>query len=68
MNIVKNSSLTMSIGLAELSYSARQVDTETFKTFQAFGAATILYIATIAVLETILLWIQHRNRHKMARG
>ena len=68
MNIVKNSSLTMSIGLAELSYSARQVDTETFKTFQAFGAATILYIATIAVLETLLLLIQHRNKHKMARG
>jgi polar amino acid transport system permease protein len=57
MNIVKNSSLTMAIGLAELSYASRQVDTETFKTFQAFGAATILYIVTIAVIEgALLLW------------
>jgi polar amino acid transport system permease protein len=55
MNVVKNSSLTMAIGLAELSYASRQVDTETFKTFQAFGAATVLYIATIAVIEVALL-------------
>src|SRR5690606_11441268 len=32
MNVVKNSSLTMAIGLAELSYAARQVETETFRT------------------------------------
>jgi polar amino acid transport system permease protein len=55
MNIVKNSSLTMAIGLAELSYMSRQVDTETFKTFQAFGAATVLYVVTIALLEAALL-------------
>ncbi|MCC8396129.1 amino acid ABC transporter permease [Paraburkholderia sp. MMS20-SJTR3] len=57
MNLVKNSSLAMTIGLAELSYVSRQVDTETFKTFQAFGAATVLYIAIIAVIEAaLLLW------------
>lgn len=31
MNALKNSSLTMAIGLAELSYASRQVETETFK-------------------------------------
>ncbi|MED5158106.1 amino acid ABC transporter permease, partial [Pseudomonas aeruginosa] len=36
MNALKNSSLAMAIGLAELSYASRQVETETFKTFQAF--------------------------------
>lgn len=50
MNAVKNSSLTMAIGLAELSYASRQVETETFKTFQAFGIATVLYIATVVIL------------------
>ncbi|CAG4896680.1 amino acid ABC transporter permease [Paraburkholderia saeva] len=55
MNVVKNSSLTMAIGLAELSYVSRQIDTETFKTFQSFGAATVLYILTIAVIETGLV-------------
>lgn len=61
MNVVKNSSLTMAIGLAELSYSSRQVETETLKTFQSFGMATVLYIATIAAIEVALLVWQHRG-------
>ncbi|WP_050470372.1 amino acid ABC transporter permease [Herbaspirillum chlorophenolicum] len=52
MNILKNTSLTMGIGLAELSYTSRQVESETFLAFQAFGVATLLYIAAIAVIES----------------
>ncbi|HGO6122913.1 amino acid ABC transporter permease [Burkholderia cepacia] len=51
MNLVKNSSLAMAIGVAELSYASRQVETETFKTFAAFGVATLLYVAAVAVIE-----------------
>lgn len=51
LNTIKNSSLTMAIGLAELSYAARQVETETFLTFQAFGVATLLYVAAVALVE-----------------
>lgn len=51
MNAIKNSSMTMAIGLAELSYAARQVETETFKTFQAFGIATLLYMLAIVFVE-----------------
>jgi polar amino acid transport system permease protein len=54
MYLLKNSSLAMTIGVAELSSMARQVDGETFKTFQAFGVATLLYVATIAALEVAL--------------
>jgi polar amino acid transport system permease protein len=61
MNVVKNSSLTMAIGLAELSYASRQVETETFKTFQAFGIATLLYIGAIAVIEAISMATTHRH-------
>ncbi|PTB20969.1 amino acid ABC transporter permease [Trinickia symbiotica] len=55
MNVVKNSSLTMAIGVAELSYASREVDSATFKTFQAYGSATILYIVTIAVIEAVFI-------------
>lgn len=61
MNAVKNSSLTMAIGLAELSYASRQVETETFKTFQAFGVATLLYIGTIVLIELAGQWLQRRR-------
>lgn len=61
MNIIKNSSLTMAIGVAELSYASRQVETETLRTFQAFGVATVLYIAIIALMEGWGMWRQQRN-------
>ncbi|MDQ7990304.1 MAG: amino acid ABC transporter permease [Candidatus Dactylopiibacterium sp.] len=60
MNITKNSSLTMAIGVMELSYASRQVETVTFKTFQAFGVATVLYVLIIAVLEVLALVVQRR--------
>jgi len=37
--------------VAELSYASRQVETETFKTFAAFGVATLLYVAAVAAIE-----------------
>lgn len=62
MNTVKNTSLTMAIGLAELSYTSRQVEAQTFKTFQAFGVATLFYIAAIALIETAGQLLQRRQR------
>ncbi|MDE1475255.1 amino acid ABC transporter permease [Xenorhabdus bovienii] len=65
MNIVKNSSLTMAIGVAELSYASRQVETQSLQTFEAFGVATVLYIAIIAIMEG---WGQWRQQRTLARG
>lgn len=62
MNILKNTSLSMSIGLAELSYTSRQVEAETFRTFQAFGVATVFYIASIALIEAFGHWHLRRTR------
>jgi polar amino acid transport system permease protein len=61
MNIVKNTSLAMAVGLVELSYASRQVEAETFKTFQAFGIATLLYIATIGAIELLAAWAARRQ-------
>jgi polar amino acid transport system permease protein len=61
MNAIKNSSMTMAIGVAELSYASRQVETETFKTFQAFGIATALYILLIVLIELAGQWVQRRR-------
>lgn len=62
MNIVKNSSLTMAIGLVELSYASRQVESTSFKTFQAFGVATLFYILIIALITGAGQVVQQRNR------
>ncbi|WP_413495312.1 amino acid ABC transporter permease [Morganella psychrotolerans] len=60
MNVVKNSSLTMAIGVAELSYASRQVESQTLQTFEAFGVATVLYIFTIALMEAFGQWRTQR--------
>jgi len=67
MNVVKNSSLTMAIGVAELSYMSRQVDTESFRTFQAFGTATVFYVLTIAVIEAALVVWQRTGVRALRR-
>ena len=67
MNLVKNSSLTMAIGLAELSYASRQVETESFKTFEAFGVATVLYIVAIALIEAVSHTVAHARDRSFAR-
>jgi polar amino acid transport system permease protein len=44
LNLAKNSSLAMTIGVMELTYQARQVESYSFKGFEAFSAATIVYL------------------------
>ncbi|HHR6143755.1 TPA: ABC transporter permease subunit, partial [Providencia alcalifaciens] len=65
MNVVKNSSLTMAIGVAELSFVSRQVDSQSLQTFAAFGLATVLYIVIIAFMEG---WGQWRQQRQLAQG
>lgn len=44
LNLTKNSSLAMTIGVVELTYQARQIESYTFKGFEAFTAATLVYV------------------------
>lgn len=53
MNAIKNSSLAMAVGYAELSYVCGQINDATQRTFQLFGIVTVLYIATVAVVELL---------------
>ena len=53
LNLTKNSSLAMTIGVAELTNQARQVESYTFKGFEAFTAATLVYLG----LSLIITWL-----------
>ena len=44
MNIIKNSSVALTIGLVELTSAARSMQEYTFQVFEAFTAATLIYI------------------------
>lgn len=54
LNLTKNSSLAMTIGVAELTYQARQVESYTFKGFEAFTAATLVYLALSLIITAMV--------------
>ena len=67
LNLTKNSSLAMTIGVAELTYQARQVESYTFKGFEAFTAATVVYLG-LSLLITALVAVYDRAVLNPARG
>jgi glutamate/aspartate transport system permease protein len=44
LTIFKNSSTALTIGVLELTAQSRQISEYTFRTFEAFAAATLIYI------------------------
>ncbi|MFM0470507.1 amino acid ABC transporter permease [Paraburkholderia strydomiana] len=42
--LFKNTSLAMAIGAAELSYASREVENHTFRTFESYLVATLVYL------------------------
>ena len=46
MNVIKNSSVALTIGLLELTGRARAMQEFSFKVFEAFAAATVIYLLT----------------------
>jgi polar amino acid transport system permease protein len=55
LNLTKNSSLAMTIGVAELTYQARQVESYTFRGFEAFTAATLVYLVMSLVITGFVM-------------
>jgi glutamate/aspartate transport system permease protein len=54
LGIFKNSSLALTIGVLELTAQTRQVEEYTFQGFEAFTAATLLYIVVTAIVMTVM--------------
>ena len=44
LNIIKNTSVALTIGLMELTARTRAMESHTFQVFEAFAAATVIYI------------------------
>jgi polar amino acid transport system permease protein len=42
--MLKDTSLAMTIGAAELTYAVREIENETFRTFEAYAVATAFYL------------------------
>ena len=68
LNVAKNSSLAMTIGVMEMTYQARQVESYTFKGFEAFTAATVVYLLLSIIITSLVNIYNDKvlNVHKAA--
>jgi glutamate/aspartate transport system permease protein len=62
MNIIKNSSVALTIGLLELTGRARAMQEFSFRVFEAFATATVIYLLTNLVVVIGMRWLEHRVR------
>ena len=62
MNVIKNSSVALTIGLMELIGRARSMQEFSFQVFEAFAAATVIYLLTNLVVVLLMRWIEGRVR------
>ncbi|WP_256077832.1 amino acid ABC transporter permease [Massilia sp. YIM B04103] len=60
LNIIKNSSVALTIGLMELTASARAVQEFSFQVFEAFSAATLIYVLVNIVVVAGMAWLERR--------
>ena len=65
MNIIKNSSVALTIGLVELTAAARSMQEFSFQVFEAFTAATTIYILVNVV---VVFGMRHIERKVSVPG
>lgn len=65
--LFKNTSLVMAIGVVELTYATREVENYTFRTFEAYLVATVVYLGfSLGLMGLGALLARHFNK-AMAR-
>ena len=60
LNLIKNSSVALTIGVAELTFQTRQIETYTAKAFEALAAGTVIYLMLCLAIATLMARIERR--------
>jgi polar amino acid transport system permease protein len=60
LNLLKNSSVALTIGVAELTFQTRQIETYTAKAFEALAAGTVIYLLLCLSLAAMMARIERR--------
>lgn len=68
INIIKNSSVAMTIGVMELTFQTQEIASRTFRGFEAATAVTVLYIGLAFVVVVFLRWAEKILRIEVRGG
>jgi His/Glu/Gln/Arg/opine family amino acid ABC transporter permease subunit len=61
LNLLKNSSLALTISVAELTFQTRQIETYTAKAIEALTAGTLIYLVLCVSLASVMGWVERRT-------
>jgi His/Glu/Gln/Arg/opine family amino acid ABC transporter permease subunit len=61
LNLLKNSSIALTISVAELTFQTRQIETYTAKAIEALAAGTVIYLVLCVSIATIMGWVERRT-------
>ena len=60
LNMWKGTSIATVIGAAEMMYQAGQVESQSFRSFEAFAFASVAYLAVSLLITLAAVWFQRR--------
>lgn len=60
LNLLKNSSIALTIGVAELTFQTRQIETYTAKAFEALTAGTLIYLFLCLAVGAVMARVERR--------
>jgi len=58
--LLKNSSVALTIGVAELTFQTRQIETYTAKAFEALTAGTLIYLILCLSIAFVMARVERR--------
>ncbi|MEP6720458.1 MAG: amino acid ABC transporter permease [Variovorax sp.] len=67
VSLFKNSSLAMAIGVAELTHAVKEVESQSFRAFEAYSVATLLYLIFSLLIMAAGAWLARHYRIAEAR-
>jgi polar amino acid transport system permease protein len=67
VSLFKNSSLAMAIGAAELTHAVKEVESRTFRAFESYLIATLVYLAISLLIMAVGAWLGRRAALATAR-
>ena len=60
LNLLKNSSVALTISVAELTFQTRQIETYTARAIEALTAGTVIYLGLCVGIATIMAHVERR--------
>jgi polar amino acid transport system permease protein len=60
VSLFKNSSLAMAIGVVELTHAVKEIESQTFRAFESYLVATVLYLAISLLIMVAGAWLGRR--------